>query len=117
MDIQRYSGVNFSVEAGESLGIIGPNGAGKSTLLLHFNGLLQPGKGVVKIAGRAIDSTSIKWVRRQVGLVFQTRMISYFLQLFLMMWLLDCSILGVAAKEIKEDGVLCIKIYGVRRIC
>jgi cobalt/nickel transport system ATP-binding protein len=64
-------GVNFHVEEGEALGIIGPNGAGKSTLLLHFNGLLQAEKGAVRIFGQPVGSDNIKWVRRQVGMVFQ----------------------------------------------
>jgi cobalt/nickel transport system ATP-binding protein len=64
-------GVNFEVEEGEALGIIGPNGAGKSTLLLHLNGLLQAETGTVKIFDQAVGNSNLKWVRRQVGLVFQ----------------------------------------------
>jgi cobalt/nickel transport system ATP-binding protein len=106
-------GVNFSVEAGESLGIIGPNGAGKSTLLLHFNGLLQPGKGVVKIAGRAIDSTSTKWVRRQVGLVFQNPDDQLFSPTVFDDVAFGLLNLGIAAKEIKETVSSVLKSMGL----
>ncbi|MEX3991316.1 ABC transporter ATP-binding protein [Paraburkholderia sp. EG286A] len=44
--------VNFSVRAGEALGIIGINGAGKSTLLKMIVGTTQPSVGSVTITGR-----------------------------------------------------------------
>lgn len=39
------SGLNFSVEEGDFLGIVGPNGAGKTTLLKAICGILKPLKG------------------------------------------------------------------------
>ena len=66
--------VSLRVEAGESVGLIGPNGAGKSTLLLHLNGILpetpseQPS---VFIHGVPITKSSLRQVRREVGLLFQ----------------------------------------------
>ena len=45
-------GVNFSVGAGESVGIIGQNGAGKSTLLKLIVGTAQPTEGYVEKQGR-----------------------------------------------------------------
>ncbi|MCA8336429.1 ABC transporter ATP-binding protein [Burkholderia multivorans] len=44
--------VNFSVSAGEALGIIGINGAGKSTLLKMIVGTTQPTVGSVTTTGR-----------------------------------------------------------------
>lgn len=44
--------INFTVRAGEALGIIGINGAGKSTLLKMIVGTTQPTVGSVTMTGR-----------------------------------------------------------------
>ncbi|AHG62790.1 ABC transporter ATP-binding protein [Advenella mimigardefordensis] len=44
--------VNFSVQAGEAVGIIGINGAGKSTLLKMITGTTLPTTGTIDISGR-----------------------------------------------------------------
>jgi branched-chain amino acid transport system ATP-binding protein len=46
--------VDFTLEAGEILGIIGPNGAGKSTLFNLIAGLDRPSAGRVLYRGRPI---------------------------------------------------------------
>ena len=43
--------INFTVEAGEKVGIIGANGSGKSTLLKVICGILQPSSGQVRVKG------------------------------------------------------------------
>ncbi len=48
------SGVDFSLDAGEILGIIGPNGAGKSTLFNCLTGITQASSGKVFLAGEDI---------------------------------------------------------------
>jgi len=64
--------VNFSVEAGEFVGLIGPTGSGKSTLVQHLNGLLEPLEGEVLVEGKRMgEEVSPLLVRRKVGLVFQ----------------------------------------------
>jgi len=67
-------GVNMKVEEGEIVAIIGPTGSGKSTLIQHFNGLIRPQKGRVLVFGHDLSdhSLDIKWLRRQVGMIFQT---------------------------------------------
>jgi lipopolysaccharide transport system ATP-binding protein len=44
--------INFTVQAGEAIGIIGINGAGKSTLLKMITGTTQPTTGKVTLSGR-----------------------------------------------------------------
>lgn len=44
--------INFTIQAGEAVGIVGVNGAGKSTLLKIITGTTQPTTGSVHIRGR-----------------------------------------------------------------
>lgn len=45
-------GIDFSLAAGEAVGIVGRNGAGKSTLLKMITGTLKPSVGSVHVSGR-----------------------------------------------------------------
>lgn len=66
-------GVTLQVRTGEILGIIGPTGSGKSTLIQHFNGLLRPTAGMVRVGGADIwaPGADRRRARQQIGLVFQ----------------------------------------------
>ena len=50
-DVRVLGGVNFSMEAGEAVGIAGHNGAGKSTLLKMIAGMTRPTEGTVEYSG------------------------------------------------------------------
>ena len=43
--------VSFRVPAGSTVALVGPTGAGKSTLALLLGGLLEPGRGAVRLGG------------------------------------------------------------------
>lgn len=64
-------GISFRIHHGESVAVVGANGAGKSTLLLHLNGYLTPQSGAVRIGDFPLTKTTLKDVRRTVGMVFQ----------------------------------------------
>ena len=65
-------GVDLTVDTGERVAVLGPNGAGKTTLVLHLNGVLAPTAGRVVVDGLdTADRSSLREVRRRVGLVFQ----------------------------------------------
>lgn len=64
-------GVDLAVRAGERVALLGPNGAGKTTLVLHLNGIHTPSAGRVSIGGVTVDRSSLRDVRRRVGIVFQ----------------------------------------------
>ncbi len=66
-------GVTLSIDAGTFVGLLGPTGSGKSTLIQHFNALLRPTSGTVRVAGIDLSQprADVKTVRRKVGLVFQ----------------------------------------------
>jgi heme exporter protein A len=52
-----FAGLDFELNAGESLLIKGPNGAGKSSLLRLMAGLLRPADGRIALEGGEADRT------------------------------------------------------------
>lgn len=56
---------------GERVAILGPNGAGKTTLALHLNGILAPQRGSIDVHGVPVNPSTLKAIRKRVGLVFQ----------------------------------------------
>ena len=47
--------IDFSIRAGEILGVLGPNGAGKSTIVKMITGLIEPTRGAVLFHGERIQ--------------------------------------------------------------
>ncbi len=70
---QALKDVDVSIEEGRKIALVGPNGAGKSTLMLMFNGILRPTSGEIIFKGKPLryDSSSLREIRRKVGMVFQ----------------------------------------------
>lgn len=65
--------ITMYIPKGKIIGIIGHTGSGKSTLIQHFNGLLKPSKGTIKVDGVDIldKKTNMRQLRSRVGVVFQ----------------------------------------------
>ncbi|HEX7736317.1 MAG TPA: energy-coupling factor transporter ATPase [Ktedonobacteraceae bacterium] len=65
--------VSLEIARGSCAAIIGVTGSGKSTLVQHFNGLLVPTSGSVKIDGVEVglSGADLLRLRRRVGLLFQ----------------------------------------------
>jgi biotin transport system ATP-binding protein len=62
--------IDLDIAAGEFVAIVGANGSGKTTLLRHFNGLLLPTQGEVRLMGKPV-SDDLRRARQMVGMVFQ----------------------------------------------
>ena len=57
------SDLNFSLEAGQGLGVIGPSASGKSTLARLLVGIWKPQKGHIRLDGATFD----QWNRSEIG--------------------------------------------------
>jgi energy-coupling factor transport system ATP-binding protein len=69
--VEALKGVSLTVKDGEFVAIMGQNGAGKTTLVKHFNGLLKPTSGSVRVDGVETAKSSVAALARNVGFVFQ----------------------------------------------
>ena len=70
--VHALKDVDVTIYKGEFVAIIGTNGSGKSTLAKHFNVLLTPSEGPVKVLGLDTQDPAHSWdIRQHVGMVFQ----------------------------------------------
>lgn len=71
---QVLTGVDLTINEGETLVIVGRSGCGKSVMLKHIVGLLHPDGGTVIVEGKNIHSLSEKElyeIRLNFGFLFQ----------------------------------------------
>lgn len=68
-------GIDFTVDAGETVGLVGPSGSGKTSLLMTISGLERPTAGRITVAGTdlaGLGEDALALFRREtVGIVFQ----------------------------------------------
>jgi energy-coupling factor transport system ATP-binding protein len=69
--VVALEGVNLTVRKGEFLAILGQNGSGKTTLVKHFNGLLEPTEGTVRVGEDETREQGLRQLGQSVGYVFQ----------------------------------------------
>jgi cobalt transport protein ATP-binding subunit len=69
--VVALEGVDLAVRRGEFLAVLGQNGSGKTTLVKHFNGLLEPTEGSVRVEGKDTTEQGIRKLGQTVGYVFQ----------------------------------------------
>jgi peptide/nickel transport system ATP-binding protein len=82
--VQAVSGVSFSLDRGQTLGVVGESGSGKSVTFLTIMGLLDPRhaqvSGSVRFDGQEIlgaNNSLLRKVRGQrIGMIFQDPMTS-----------------------------------------
>ncbi len=68
---QILSGIDLSVEAGETVVLLGRSGSGKSTMLKLTNGMLFPTDGQVLVEGRSTRDWDPIKLKRHIGYVIQ----------------------------------------------
>eukprot|EP00928_Gymnodinium_smaydae_P080986 TRINITY_DN64573_c0_g1_i2.p1 TRINITY_DN64573_c0_g1~~TRINITY_DN64573_c0_g1_i2.p1 ORF type:complete len:1276 (+),score=263.78 TRINITY_DN64573_c0_g1_i2:301-3828(+) len=72
-DVTVLNGVNFTVKAGQSVGLVGPSGGGKSTIMSLLQRFYDPSGGQILIGypEMALSDVDIRWWRKNVGFVGQ----------------------------------------------
>ena len=63
--------VNFTIEAGQLVGVVGPTGSGKSTVVSLIPRFYDVKNGTVKIDGRDVRDYKVNPLRDQIGYVLQ----------------------------------------------
>src|ERR671913_80430 len=69
--VVALEGVDLTVRRREFLAVLGQNGSGKTTLVKHFNGLLKPTEGSVRVGGEETVEQGLRRLGQTVGYVFQ----------------------------------------------
>jgi len=68
---EALKGIDLDIRDGEFLAVLGHNGSGKTTLVKHFNALLEPTEGSVKISGKETVDSSIFEIGKKIAYAFQ----------------------------------------------
>lgn len=108
-------GVSIDVRRGEVLAIIGHSGAGKTTLVKHFNGLLKPIRGCVKVAGHDTRKASTSFLSRIVGLVFQNPEAQFFTSTIWEEMSISLRRIGLRREEIEERVKWALKVVDLEK--
>src|SRR5204862_5048354 len=64
------NGIDFQLDAGETVILLGANGSGKTTFVMHLNGLLE-GQGSISVCGLPLGPHNMSAIRGKIGMVFQ----------------------------------------------
>ena len=107
--------VSFTIHDGEFVGVIGHTGSGKSTLIMHLNGLLKPTGGDIVVDGLSLTDrgTSLKDVRRRVGLVFQYPEYQLFEETVLQDVMFGPKNTGMTADEARQSAAEALRRVGL----
>ena len=70
-DQQALSGINLTIEAGETVAFVGRSGSGKTTLVSLLPRFINASAGVIKLDGVPLQDYQLRDLRRQVAIVNQ----------------------------------------------
>jgi cobalt/nickel transport system ATP-binding protein len=109
---QALNGIDFRLDAGESVALLGPNGSGKTTFVLHLNGLLR-GIGSVEVCGLTPEKQNLPAIRRKVGLVFQDADNQLFMPTVLEDVAFGLRTMGAGAAEANRKAEAALEAVGI----
>ena len=72
-DTERWAvrGLNFRLNAGETLALVGENGAGKTTIVKLLTRLYDPDEGRILVDGIDLRDIDLEDLRAHIGVIFQ----------------------------------------------
>jgi energy-coupling factor transport system ATP-binding protein len=114
---QALFNIDLTIPHQSYTAIIGHTGSGKSTILQHFNALLKPTEGTVRIGERLIESgkkqKDLKDIRQHVGIVFQFPEHQLFDETVLKDVMFGPMNFGVSEEEAKLRAIEKLKLVGI----
>jgi subfamily B ATP-binding cassette protein MsbA len=70
-DAPALSGINLTIEPGQTVALVGPSGGGKTSLAALLPRFVEPTEGQLLLDGVPLDALELGFLRRQLALVSQ----------------------------------------------
>ena len=113
--LQALSGVTFSVNKGEIVGLIGPNGAGKTTLFSTLVGLIRPDSGTITLDGK--DLAGLKPHRvAALGMTKTFQNVALFAESSVLDNVLTAGLLHHGVEAARSEALNCLDRVGLRAV-
>ena len=113
--LQALSGVTFSVNQGEIVGVIGPNGAGKTTLFSTLMGLIRADSGTVTLDGK--DLSGLKPHRvAALGMTKTFQNVALFAESTVLENVLTAGLLHHGVEAARDEAVRCLDRVGLKDV-
>ncbi|HBI5867763.1 TPA: ABC transporter ATP-binding protein [Listeria monocytogenes] len=69
--VDILKGINFHVDAGESIALVGPTGAGKTTIINLLSRFYNINSGEILVDGENVEEVTLRSLRSQIGVMLQ----------------------------------------------
>ncbi|EAG7416619.1 ABC transporter ATP-binding protein [Listeria monocytogenes] len=69
--VDILKGINFHVDAGESIALVGPTGAGKTTIINLLSHFYNINSGEILVDGENVEEVTLRSLRSQMGVMLQ----------------------------------------------
>ncbi|EHR3850494.1 TPA: ABC transporter ATP-binding protein [Listeria monocytogenes] len=69
--VNILKGINFHVDAGESIALVGPTGAGKTTIINLLSRFYNINSGEILVDGENVEEVTLRSLRSQMGVMLQ----------------------------------------------
>ncbi len=116
-DFWALKGIDIEVKRGEIIVILGPSGSGKSTFIRTLNRLQPHSGGTIKIDGITIDDDTtvkdLKYVRSEVGFVFQQFNLFPHLTIMENITLAPMKVKGASKREAEAKAMELLERVGI----